>query len=528
MTESAAIEIRGPGIGYTPPARLEDMKTFLARVSSEEGFKEQQDLAAAYDKACRALIGAGDIQIDGDREFKKKSAWRKLGRHFQISTFVVSSKIDFVANRELDEEDRIVMVATVVVRAIAVWGQSSEAIGACATDEETGQRWITTADALATAETRATNRAISNLIAMGEVSAEEIRTADGSPKENGGPPVRKQRPAEEMKMPFGPGKAKGIKLGEMETKDLEGALRWAEDRSEEKGSPQFAEFQKAAREVLDKKKLAVWAGSGGTASDALDLDQAHKYPFPFQRGKENSQYGKPLGGMSSEHLTSVRTWILETQREKGDDQYHAQTVKAITLILDHRSKEQGNLDLGAEKGQTVNRGTPFEAVVKLCQRPAGHAGKHLPRKTVDDDALIASMPEKGGRYVEGQDDCHAPLEEEEPKTPAAPSQVAQEAKTPAAAPSGGAPQRSARVPSAQDPDPTSQLGLYARIKKALESVAITPEARQNYQTDKINGFKQSKGARSLEWWVEALERTARMDPNSFPSALEDGDDDLPF
>lgn len=523
--ESAAIEIHGSRIGdHSPPARLENMKDFLARVSSEEGFNEQKQLAAAYDRACASLIGDNDVQIEGERTFKKKSAWRKLGRHFQLSTFVVSSKIDYVSNVEVDE-DRLILVATCVVRAAAVWGQSSEAIGACGTDEESGQRVITIADALATAETRATNRAISNLIAMGEVSAEEIRTADGSPKSNA-PPQRKVRPAEELKMPFGP--SKGKLLGELETKDLEGALRWAEDKSEEKGSPQFADFQKAAREVIDKKKLQVWAGSGGTAADALDLDQAHKYPFPFQRGKENSQYGKPLGGMSSEHLTSVRTWILETQGEKGDDQYHAQTVKAITLILDHRAKEQGNLDLGAEKGQTVNKGTPFEAVVKLCQRPAGHGGKHLPRRTIDDDALIASMPEKGGRYVEGQDDCHAPLEEEEPKTPAAPSQVAQEAKAPAAAPSGGGPRRSERVPSATDPDPTSQLAMYARIKKALESPAITPEARNNYNTDKINGFKQSKGAKSLEWWVEALERTARMDPQSFPSALEDSDDDLPF
>ena len=68
----------------------------------------------------------------------------------------------------------VVFVATVTVKADAPWGQSSESVGACATDEETGRRKITIADAIATAETRATNRAVSNLIAMGEVSAEEM------------------------------------------------------------------------------------------------------------------------------------------------------------------------------------------------------------------------------------------------------------------------------------------------------------------------------------------------------------------
>lgn len=540
--ESAAIEIHGQRFDHAPPARLENMKDFLARVSSEEGFNEQKQLATAYDRACASLIGDNDVQVEGDRTFKKKSAWRKLGRHFQLSTFVVASKIDYVSNVEL-EEDRLILVATCVVRAAAVWGQSSEAIGACGTDEESGQRVITIADALATAETRATNRAISNLIAMGEVSAEEVRTADGSPKSNG-PPIRKQRPAAEMLMPFGPGKKNGVKLGEMDTKDLEGALRWAEDKSEEKGSPQFADFQKAAKEVLAEKKAAAFAsaapaGSGEPAAappaptePALSVDDAHKFPFPFQRDKPGGQYGKALGSMSSDHLVKVRDWILETAKEKGEPDWHLRTRQAIGIILEHREKDQGKLELGAADaagpGVVLNKGTPFEATVHLCQRPAGHSGKHLPRRTVEDDAVIASMPEKGGRYVEGQDDCHAPIEEEEPKTPAAPSQSSQEAKTPAAAPSGGGPRKPGKVADALDPDPTSILALHARAKKALESPAISPEARENYRTDKINSFKANKGAKSLEWWVEALERTARMDPESFPSALEDTVDDLPF
>jgi hypothetical protein len=156
------------------PAQL-DMKAFLQHLSTDEGIKEQQQLSAAYDRACHALIGPNDIQVEGDREFKKKSAWRKLQRHFTISTAVVSTQEKWI-------ED--VFVAIVAVRAMAPWGQYSEAVGACATDEEKGQRVITIADAIATAETRATNRAISNLIAMGEVSAEEIQKGNGSANGN--------------------------------------------------------------------------------------------------------------------------------------------------------------------------------------------------------------------------------------------------------------------------------------------------------------------------------------------------------
>lgn len=490
---STAVEVHGPGIDRAP-ARLEDMKSFLARVSSPAGFEEQKQLATAYDRACESLIGAGDVQIDGDRTFKKKSAWRKLARHFSLSTVVVSSKLDYVANAE-DAEDYLILVATVVVRAFAIWGQSSEAIGVCATDEESGQRVITIADALATAETRATNRAISNLIAMGEVSAEEISKGDGSPRGANGPPQRKERPAEEIKMPFGP--SKGKLLGELETADLAGALRWAEDKSEEKGQPQFADFQKAAKQVLENRKKPAApaapdpaAAPAAPAADplAMDLETAINYPFPFQRGKPN--YGRPMGQFSNDHLIEISSWIMDTAKEQGDPTFHQRTRKAIQLILEHREKDQTKLELGStEEVKTVNKGTPFEAVEVAA------------------------------------------------KTATAPSQSSQEAKTPPAA-TGGGPQRPPAMKPGKvsdaigEPDPTSKTAMYARIKKALQSPAISPEARANYNTDNINGFKESKGARSMEWWVEALERTARMDPDEFPSALEDtaqpGKDGLPF
>lgn len=147
------------------PAKFE-MKDYLQQIRNSGALALQQALAAAYDEACRALIGPNDVQHEGKRVFKKKSAWRKLSRHFGISVRVARTEHEVLANGRF--------LATVIAQAIGPWGQVSEDVGACCTDEATGRRVITIADAMATAATRATNRAISNLIAMGEVSAEEI------------------------------------------------------------------------------------------------------------------------------------------------------------------------------------------------------------------------------------------------------------------------------------------------------------------------------------------------------------------
>lgn len=136
---------------------------YVAQLSG--GLQAQHTLAAAYDAAVSSLVGPNDVQVEGGRTFKKKSAWRKLARHFCLDTSLV---------RESLRRDGETFTAIVVMRASAPWGQSCEAIGACGSDEQSGRRKITTADALATAQTRATNRAISDLIAMGEVSADEV------------------------------------------------------------------------------------------------------------------------------------------------------------------------------------------------------------------------------------------------------------------------------------------------------------------------------------------------------------------
>lgn len=214
------------------------MPDYLTSITAKASLDHQQKLAAAYNAACASLIGPNDVQKDGARTFKKKSAWRKLARHFGISTTVVS-----VDQRTVGEH----YVATVTVKASAPWGQSAEAAGACGGDEATGRRTITIADAIATAETRATNRAVSNLIAMGEVSAEEMdKRTNGQPK-----------PPAEMVMPLG--KEKGKKLGEIDSASLDKTIAWCEEKGK------FPDLIEACSAVIQSR-------APGNAEDGADED----------------------------------------------------------------------------------------------------------------------------------------------------------------------------------------------------------------------------------------------------------------
>jgi hypothetical protein len=241
--------------GEVVTAEKFDFASYLTHIGNE-GLSRQQQLAVAYDKACAALIGPNDVQVEGNRSFKKKSAWRKLARHFGISTRVTQVTKEWLGNGDVSE---VVFLATVTVAASSPWGQSAESVGACGTDEESGRRKITLSDAIATAETRATNRAISNLIAMGEVSAEEM-----SKSGNGG----SKNPADKV-MPFG--KAKGKRLGDLHVDVLRSTVTWCV----EKDGAKFADLIAACNAVIASRAVPEngeadeenWGEDGGGRGD---------------------------------------------------------------------------------------------------------------------------------------------------------------------------------------------------------------------------------------------------------------------
>ena len=130
----------------------------------------------AYQRLCKGLLNDNDYQeiivnekdengnyVKVKRHFKKKSAWQKLSRAFNVDT-----------EREI-ERTKIgrVREAYYCVRASLPNGRSVESDALCSRSEK-GKDKVSDHTIMSTAKTRATNRAIAELIGAGEVSAEEM------------------------------------------------------------------------------------------------------------------------------------------------------------------------------------------------------------------------------------------------------------------------------------------------------------------------------------------------------------------
>jgi len=92
---------------------------------------------------------------------KNKSAWRKLAVALNISTEIIKTE-------RVKEDDEIKYI--VEVKAYTRLGRCACGTGIASSKERT---FVREHDILALAETRATNRAIANLIGFGETTAEE-------------------------------------------------------------------------------------------------------------------------------------------------------------------------------------------------------------------------------------------------------------------------------------------------------------------------------------------------------------------
>jgi len=146
-----------------------------------------------YQEACKSLLVPSDYQkivINGKAQpFKKKSAWRKIATAFNITDEVIKEVLI------RDENDQIVS-ATFHVKATAPNGRSSVGVAACSIYDKINKKDVeqpsafelrkrfTNAenDVIGTAHTRAKSRAISDLVGMGELSAEELEEMEVIPK----------------------------------------------------------------------------------------------------------------------------------------------------------------------------------------------------------------------------------------------------------------------------------------------------------------------------------------------------------
>ncbi len=120
---------------------------------------------AAYEAMKSAILQPGDTQRIGNKDHIKRSGWVRIARPFGVTVEPVSEQY------QTDPDGT--WGYAVVVRAVAPNGASMIGDGMCWSSEKApGQR--TRHNVRAHAYTRATNRAISNLVGGGEVSAEEL------------------------------------------------------------------------------------------------------------------------------------------------------------------------------------------------------------------------------------------------------------------------------------------------------------------------------------------------------------------
>ena len=166
-----------------------------------EGAKAYMD---NYQATVEALLDKSDYQKIGDKQFKKKSAWRKLATAFRISDCIIDEEI------VRDDTNQIVS-AKYYVKARLPNGRETIGVGACSIYDkiryhDSGKKKADATqpsnfelrgrfsnaehDIPSTAHSRAKNRAISDLIGAGEVSAEEMGSSPrGKPK-----PVNPSKP----------------------------------------------------------------------------------------------------------------------------------------------------------------------------------------------------------------------------------------------------------------------------------------------------------------------------------------------
>lgn len=163
-----------------PDANDTDTAKAMVAVPARQGViapldpQEVVESFRAYQELLPRLLSASDWQEAGrGKSFVKKSGWRKIAKAFGLSTEIVRQKIE-------RNEEGMPIRASVIVRALhGPTGQYADGDGHCSYSEDrfSGSRGNTSKlenDLTATATTRAKNRAISDLVGMGDVSAEEV------------------------------------------------------------------------------------------------------------------------------------------------------------------------------------------------------------------------------------------------------------------------------------------------------------------------------------------------------------------
>lgn len=118
-----------------------------------------------FTKLKNSLLQDHVLDIKGHK-YVKKSGWRIVALAFNLSDRIVSKEY-----KDLGEGE---FVVTYTVEVSAPNGRTAQGIGSCSTKEKTKDGEKRFHNTETHAHTRAKNRAISDLVGLGELSAEEM------------------------------------------------------------------------------------------------------------------------------------------------------------------------------------------------------------------------------------------------------------------------------------------------------------------------------------------------------------------
>ena len=172
MSEAAPTEVKGEVVVLDP----QDQAMVRAApsdvvVAFEEYRKIQQGLDAALPDCLMTIQG---------KKFRKKNYWRAIATAFNLTVRLTSEE-----RTEVGDDWGYLVVFT----AMAGNGRSADGDGSCFASEKKDQQGniiATVHNVRAHAHTRAYNRAVSNLVGFGEVSAEEMVQEQEQEQRRGG------------------------------------------------------------------------------------------------------------------------------------------------------------------------------------------------------------------------------------------------------------------------------------------------------------------------------------------------------
>lgn len=150
-----------PNCALVPPSTTTDIvRPAVSAQQAIAAWNEFQDLK-------KAILQPSDLQKISGKDFMKKSAWRKFATFFNLNDKIVEEV-------QTPHQDETGWTWKIKVECMAPNGRITEGVGMCSTSERNFAH--VEHDTYATAHTRAKNRAISDMVAAGEVSAEEVST----------------------------------------------------------------------------------------------------------------------------------------------------------------------------------------------------------------------------------------------------------------------------------------------------------------------------------------------------------------